>query len=466
MNYCCCSLSFSNRQNDIRSCSKPDIASESTPLLATTQPQKEPLFVLPSLPAFTTLPSLSHPVIMSSNAEEHIAVQRFREYLRIKTVQPNPDYAGAKAFLESYAKELGLAFRSIEPICILSWVGTHPEMKSIMLNSHIDVVPVSEASWSNPPFAADKLPNGDIVARGAQDMKCVGIGYLEAIRMLKAKGVQLQRTLHATFVPDEEIGGHDGMKLWVLTDDFKSLNVAFVLDEGLANSEDAYKVYYGERAPWWMKIVAKGGAGHGSQFIEPSATERLIRVLAKFVAFRDSEKQRLAVCRNEFGRKLRIGDVTTTNITMLNSGVQFNVVPEEAWAGVDMRVSTSVDLVSFRNQVTQWCTDEGASLEFVQVFMSNACTPLTKDNVWWKAIQEVSKARNVTIDPEIFPAATDSRFIREIGLPAIGISAIRKTPVLLHDHNEYLNENMLIEGVEFYAELLPAIANIPTSLAA
>ena len=33
-----------------------------------------------------------------------------------------------------------------------------------------------------------------------------------------------------------------------------------------------------------------------------------------------------------------------------------------------------------------------------------------------------------------------SRFLRELGIPAIGFSPMPNTPTLLHDHNEYLNE--------------------------
>ncbi|KOM25501.1 hypothetical protein LR48_Vigan107s002000 [Vigna angularis] len=39
--------------------------------------------------------------------------------------------------------------------------------------------------------------------------------------------------------------------------------------------------------------------------------------------------------------------------------------------------------------------------------------------------------------PEVFPAATDSRYFRDLGLPAIGFSPMANTPLLLHDHNEY-----------------------------
>ncbi|KAI8929045.1 hypothetical protein BC831DRAFT_32639 [Entophlyctis helioformis] len=461
--FCCVNASATDDRTPLLSdkTDKPDYSSTTTTTTATT-----------ATPYYSVQPAMSSTAFPPSfTALDQTAVRKFQEYLRIKTVQPNPDYAGARKFLQSYAAELGLAFRVVEmvpgkPICILSWIGKQPSLKSVMLNSHIDVVPVSEEHWTHDPFGAVKLLNGDIVARGAQDMKCVGIGYLEAIRVLKAKGVQLERTLHATFVPDEEIGGHDGMKLWVKTEDFRSLNIGFALDEGLANNDDCYKVYYGERAPWWMRVTTSGGAGHGSQFIEPLATERLVKVLNKFLAFRDSEKQRLAVCRNEAGRKLTLGDVTTTNITLLDAGVQFNVIPETASAGIDMRVAPSVDLQTFRQTLISWCQEEGAELEFVQAFMSNVSTPLTASNVWWQQIAAVASDRGVKLEPEIFPAATDSRFLREIGLPAIGISAIRNTPVLLHDHNEYLNEVNLIEGVQFYVDLLPRLANVSASLSA
>lgn len=65
--------------------------------------------------------------------------------------------------------------------------------------------------WTYKPFSAD-LVDGKIYARGAQDMKCVGIQYLEAIRYLKEEGVRLKRTVHVTFVP----GNDDDFSLLVI----------------------------------------------------------------------------------------------------------------------------------------------------------------------------------------------------------------------------------------------------------
>jgi len=58
-----------------------------------------------------------------------------------------------------------------------------------------------QEKWTHEPFSADKDENGNIFARGAQDMKCVGIQYLEAVHRLMLQGVQLRRTIHISFVP-------------------------------------------------------------------------------------------------------------------------------------------------------------------------------------------------------------------------------------------------------------------------
>ncbi|KAL0332857.1 UNVERIFIED_CONTAM: Aminoacylase-1 [Sesamum calycinum] len=67
--------------------------------------------------------------------------------------------------------------------------------------------PAEHHKWDHPPFQAHIDPSsGDIYARGSQDMKCVGLQYLEAIRKLQASGFRPLRTVYLSFVPDEEIG--------------------------------------------------------------------------------------------------------------------------------------------------------------------------------------------------------------------------------------------------------------------
>jgi len=189
---------------------------------------------------------------------EDSAVDCFRQYLRIKTVQPKPDYYGAIEFLQKIVTDIGLEHHIIQvdaerPILVATWIGKEPSLPSILLNSHTDVVPVYADQWKYDPFEAIK-EEGRIYGRGTQDMKCVTIQYLKAIQRLKEKGIQTKRTIHLTFMPDEEVGGVLAMQAFLKSNEWKKLNVGFALDEGLANPTEKFTVFYGERMPWCKKM--------------------------------------------------------------------------------------------------------------------------------------------------------------------------------------------------------------------
>lgn len=164
-------------------------------------------------------------------------ISRFQQYLQINTAQPKPQYYKAAEFLLSQAKFISLESQTLEfvkekPLILLKWPGSDPSLPSILLNSHTDVVPVEQEKWAHDPFAAHLDSQGNVYARGSQDMKCVGMQYLEAIRRLKASGFKPLRSVYLSFVPDEEIGGHDGAELFAKSEVFEKLNVGVVLDEG------------------------------------------------------------------------------------------------------------------------------------------------------------------------------------------------------------------------------------------
>eukprot|EP00854_Cymbomonas_tetramitiformis_P025820 gene25820-31594_t len=162
-----------------------------------------------------------------ASPHQHLeAVERFREYLKIRTDQPTPDYAAAATFLIDQAEDMKLPYEKFEfvegkPVIVLKWAGQQPELESVMLNSHIDVVPAE--GNRKPPFGAEVDEQGNIYARGAQDMKCVGMQYLEAIRRLQAAGYRPLRTVYVTFVPDEEVGGKAGMLPFTESDFFQAM---------------------------------------------------------------------------------------------------------------------------------------------------------------------------------------------------------------------------------------------------
>jgi aminoacylase len=179
--------------------------------------------------------------------QDAAAVENFRSFLRMKTVHPDPSagYEEAGVLFKRYADELGLSFERLDlapghPIFILTWAGSDAAAPSIVLNSHMDVVPVDMEKWTKAPWDAE-LVDGKIYGRGTQDMKCVSIQYIEAVARLKARGYTPKRTIVLLYVPDEEVGGNRGMKMLVAHAKANELNMGLVLDEGLANASGKYR---------------------------------------------------------------------------------------------------------------------------------------------------------------------------------------------------------------------------------
>lgn len=64
------------------------------------------------------------------------------------------------------------------------------------------------------------------------------------------------------------------------------------------------------------------------------------------------------------------------------------------------------------------------------------------------------------VNIKVFPGGTDSRYIRSVGIPAIGFSPMNNTPILLHDHDEFLHAAVYLRGIEIYQKIIPNIADI------
>eukprot|EP00048_Salpingoeca_helianthica_P003494 m.67801 g.67801 ORF g.67801 m.67801 type:complete len:81 (+) comp12732_c0_seq2:39-281(+) len=53
------------------------------------------------------------------------------------------------------------------------------------------------------------------------------------------------------------------------------------------------------------------------------------------------------------------------------------------------------------------------------------------------------------------------RYLRRLGVPALGFSPMPHTPVLLHDHNEFLSEAIFLAGIDVYCKIIPALTSVP-----
>ena len=415
-------------------------------------------------------------------ALEEEEVEFFKQLLRFRTVSaegPRGEYARCAAWIKERCEDMGLQARIVEavkgkPVVVATLLGTQPELPAVLLNSHYDVVPAMEEFWKTEPFAAVETDDGRIYGRGTQDMKCVCAGYLLALRRILNSRSAMRRTLHLTFVPDEEIGGKDGMGAFIESGSFDELRpVGVALDEGIANPSEENIIFYGERAPLWIIVTARGPTGHGSRFIPGTAVQKLINVAGKAIAFREAREKELgypeqAGCKHCEAKKL--GDVVTLNLTMLDAGVSadggktysLNVIPTQAKAGFDIRVPPSVPIVEITAMLDEWCAEEGMSWEFAEWagkgIEKHAVSSIEDgEDRWWGALKRASAKADIQLRPEIFPAGTDSRFLREIGIPAYGFSPLAKSRILLHEHNEYIDRSVFLRGIRTYEVIIQSL---------
>lgn len=276
---------------------------------------------------------------------------------------------------------------------------------------------------------------------------------------------------------------------------YKALpGVALALDEGLASTNEVFSVFYGERLPWWVDITAVGPTGHGSRFIDDTAVEQLLQLTQKALAFRKGQRDRLGMDSNHENcthvvaaanqRKAKphtLGDVTSLNITTLEAGVKvgnsfaYNCVPPTARCSLDIRISPHTTPADIGAMLDQWCQEcsknttnvQGVTSKISWKFigerndaMEHAVTPTDKTvNPWYAVFEAACNRMGYQIEAQVFPAATDSRFLRALGIRALGFSPMRLTQIMLHENDEYIPERTFLEGIGVYVGLLKELAS-------
>lgn len=66
----------------------------------------------------------------------------------------------------------------------------------------------------------------------------------------------------------------------------------------------------------------------------------------------------------------------------------------------------------------------------------------------------------IHIKPTVPPGGSDSRFIRRVGIPALGFSPMPNTIPRLHNHDEYLNAETYLEGIQVYKKIISNLGNV------
>lgn len=175
-------------------------------------------------------------------------------------------------------------------------------------------------------------------------------------------------------------------------------------------------------------------------------------------------------------QKKTLGDVTSLNITSLTAGVYagsslaYNCVPPQARCTLDIRISPHVPPSEIGSMLDLWCQEcskdpaSGSKIQWKpaegqgDLMKSHATTSINPAvNPWYKVFASALEDMGTSLEPQVFPAATDSRFLRALGVRALGFSPMRSTEIMLHENDEYILETNFLEGIGVYVRLLEAL---------
>lgn len=385
-----------------------------------------------------------------------------QHYIQIDTSQPNVNYSDAILYLTDLTKRIGksLTFRiymqNNVPLLVVTKHGR--TRKSILLNSHMDVVNVPDANqWTFPPFSGHYDPYSDkIYGRGTQDMKAQGIQYMAA--MYNLRDVQLQYTVHVMFVPNRELGGLSGMANFVKTQDFRALEVLFVVDESCASPFNHFLLFFTERTAWQFAIKIKAQTGHAAMPIADTCENKLRRLLIEVDKFRMHDAQMNIAKR----REQKIGYSTTVNMTKIESAGTGNVLlPNELTVFFDMRIGVETSLNYILDEIHRWTLvaspNNDVTIEWIYRSPKSLETNLQHD-MCMKFIQ-FFQDHKIPYALTIAPCSSDAKYLREEGVPVLGFTPINMTPPLWHSTNEYIYKKQYIKNTNLMTMLINFIAN-------
>lgn len=421
---------------------------------------------------------------------EQEVVRICQELIRIPSVNYGEGKGDEKAVAEYIVKaldEVGIAstiYESAPNRCnvIAHIEGRDQSRPGLVVHGHIDVVPANAAEWSVDPFAAE-IRDGAIWGRGAVDMKNVDAMILAIVRKWAQLGYKPPRNITLAFFADEEAGMTFGSR-WMVAhhpEVFAGCSEAISEVGGFSvtvgGGKRLYFIEAAQKGIHWMRLTAKGRAGHGSMMNDENALITLSEAVAKIgrytwpqrytkvvkllfrkiaeITGRPYDENDLRPLLREIGPTARMIGATlqnTANPTMLEAGYKANVIPGLATAVIDGRFlpgfeeeldSTIQSLIGPDIAIETISRDIALEVDFEGDLVEAMCQAITE------------------FDPEGIPVpylmsgGTDNKALSELGITGYGFSPLQLPKdldfmALFHG----VDERVPISGLEFGVKVM------------
>ena len=369
--------------------------------------------------------------------------------------------------------------------------------KPLVLMSHQDVVP-AEGTWQHGPFSGD-IENGLVWGRGTSDTKCSVMAFFQAVEELLAAGYVPENDVYLSSSCTEEWSGDGCPKL---VNELKKRGVRpwLVCDEGGGVITDPMGGIKGnfamlgvfEKGRANVRFTAKSGGGHASAppahspiarlsaFVNEVETKRVFRrklppevasmfeTLAPYASFpmklifsnlwlfRPILLQVLPMISSQAGAMIR----TTAAFTMQSGSDAFNVLPQEATLGANLRFIPHQGMEESLNILKKLAKKHKLTMEVV---IANDYTKPV--DIHGEAFEAVRRTVERTFpgcpsSPYVMTGATDSRFYQDICENVVRFAPVVYGPKQMkgmHGVDETIGVACLPGAVDFYKNLIDAV---------
>ena len=337
---------------------------------------------------------------------------------------------------------------------VLRIPGVDPNRPALVLHGHTDVVPARAEEWSVDPFGGEEI-DGMLWGRGAVDMKNMDAMILALARDMGRTGWRPPRDLVVAMFADEEAGGRFGAR-WVVDNRpelFAGATEAVSEVGGFSVEVAGQRVYLlqtAEKGLAWLRLVASGRAGHGSQVNETNAVTALAAAVARIGAhtwpveltgsvrrllegvadlaglpFDPHDPGTIPALLDALGHAGKfVGTTvsTSSNPTQLAAGYKANVVPARAEATVDVRFLPGREDEAMRTLAEL----AGPSVSFEDVHRDIALEAPFGVPLVDAMVDAVSgEDPDATVLPYMLSGGTDNKSLARLGIAGYGFAPLR-----------------------------------------
>lgn len=399
--------------------------------------------------------------------ERHAAdlVAFLQSLIRCRTVNPpGENYGEITAALTRTLTDLGLKTRRL-PIARALQKKTQPDLldyprynvlgfwdvgakKTVHLNAHYDVVPVSGA-WRHGDAFNPVVEKGWMYGRGTSDMKGAIASIVFALRALRATGVRPAFNVEVSFTADEETDSVLGAG-WLVEHGRLRADYAIVGEGGEGDA-----ICCGHNGVVWLNVRVHGRAAHGST---PHKGVNALEKMSALVLALDDYKRRLA--RRSFhapdGRRMH-PTLNLGGVFAPGPGGKVNTVPAEASFSIDRRVLPAEDTRAAERELRAELAAAARKIPQCRITVekiseNHSCYRAPEHPLFAAMRASVARVRRRPAHFTVSTGFNDMHFFaQQLGVPTLGYGPGGQD---YHAIDERARVKDLVQAAAIYADLL------------